>query len=81
MKVNKQVVVAFSIGKFRDKVLCDVVPMHVGHLLLGRPWQYDRKVQHDGFQNHYSFLMEGSVITLAPLSHREAHEYQLNIKR
>ena len=28
---------AFSIGKYRDKVFCDVVPMHVGHLLLGRP--------------------------------------------
>ena len=35
--VNKQVVGAFSIGKYRDKVLCDVVPLHVVHLLLGRP--------------------------------------------
>ena len=38
-------------------------------------------VQHDGFQNRYSFLMEGRVITLAPLSPREAHEDQLKIKR
>ena len=37
VKVTKQVLVAFSVGKYRDKVLCDVVPMHVGHLLLGRP--------------------------------------------
>ena len=37
MKVNKQVIGTFSIGKYRDKVLCDVVPMHMGHLLLGRP--------------------------------------------
>ena len=73
--------VAFSIGKYRDKILCDVVLMNVGHLLLGRPWQYDRKVQHDGFQNRYSFLMEGRVIILAPLSPREAHEDQLKIKR
>ena len=71
----------FSTRKYRDKVLCDVVLLHVGHLLLGRPWQYDRKVQHDGFQNHYSFLMEGRVINLAPLSLREAHEDQLQIKR
>ena len=55
--------------------------MHVGHLLLGRPWQYDRKVHHDGFQNRYSFLIEGRVITLAPLSPREAHEDQLKIKK
>ena len=72
---------AFSIRKYKDKVLCDVVPMHVSHLPLGRPWQYDRKVQHDGFQNRYSFLMEGRVITLAPLSLSEAHEDQLKIKR
>ena len=31
----------FRIGKYEDKVLCDVVPMHVGHLLLGRPSQFD----------------------------------------
>jgi hypothetical protein len=38
MKVNKQVFVAFSIGKYYDEVLCDVVPMQASHLLLGRPW-------------------------------------------
>ena len=38
VKVNKQVLVSFSIGRYKDKVLCDVVPMHAGHILLGRPW-------------------------------------------
>jgi len=33
--VNKQ---AFSIGKYKDDVLCDVVPMEATHILLGRPW-------------------------------------------
>ena len=79
--VTKQVMVTFSIGKYRDKVLCDVVPMHVGHLLLRRLWQYDRKVQHERFHIRYSFLMERRVITLAPLSPRKAHEDQLKIKR
>jgi hypothetical protein len=37
VKVNKQVLVAFFIGKYCDEVLCDVVPMQVSHLLLGRP--------------------------------------------
>ena len=52
VSVNKQVLVTFSIGKYEDEVLCDVVPMQDGHLLLGRPWQFDRKVQHDGFTNN-----------------------------
>ena len=55
--------------------------MHTSHLLLGRPWQYDRKVKHDGFQNHYSFIMEGKSITLVPLSPRQAYEDQLKINR
>jgi len=37
IRVKKQVLVSFSIGKYSDEVLCDVVPMHDGHLLLGRP--------------------------------------------
>jgi hypothetical protein len=28
--------VALSIGKYEDEVLCDVVPMHACHLLLGK---------------------------------------------
>jgi hypothetical protein len=33
VKVNKQVLVAFTIGRYSDEVLCDVVPMHVGHFV------------------------------------------------
>jgi hypothetical protein len=51
IRVNKQVLVAFGIGKYEDEVLCDVVPMQAGHLLLGRPWQFDRRVKYDGFTN------------------------------
>uniref|UniRef100_A0A2N9J5B5 RNA-directed DNA polymerase n=1 Tax=Fagus sylvatica TaxID=28930 RepID=A0A2N9J5B5_FAGSY len=58
IRVNKQVLVAFRIGKYEDEVMCDVVPMQAGHLLLGRPWQFDRQVKHDGFTNKYSFEYE-----------------------
>jgi hypothetical protein len=43
VKVNKHVLVSFSIGRYKDEVLCDVVPMHAGHIQLGKPWQFDRK--------------------------------------
>ncbi|GKV11590.1 hypothetical protein SLEP1_g22836 [Rubroshorea leprosula] len=81
IKVNKQVLVSFSMGCYKDEVLCDVVPMHAGHLLLGSPWQYDRRVTHDGFKNHYSFIMEGKTITLVPLSPRQVYEDQLRLKK
>ena len=57
IRVNKQVLVAFRIGKYEDEVLCDVVPMQAGHLLLGCPWQFDRQVKHDSFMNKYSFVL------------------------
>uniref|UniRef100_A0A2N9I7U7 Integrase catalytic domain-containing protein n=1 Tax=Fagus sylvatica TaxID=28930 RepID=A0A2N9I7U7_FAGSY len=68
VRVDRQVLVTFSIGKYLDEVLCDVVPMHAGHILLGRPWQYDRRVTHDGFKNMYSFVKGGKTIKLAPLT-------------
>ncbi|RVW59804.1 RNA-directed DNA polymerase-like [Vitis vinifera] len=34
---------ATSTIRYKDEVLCDIVPMHAGHILLGRPWQFDRK--------------------------------------
>ncbi|XP_044947533.1 uncharacterized protein LOC123396757 [Hordeum vulgare subsp. vulgare] len=42
MKVNHMVRVNFEIGPYTDSIEFDVVPMTVCHLLLGRPWLYDR---------------------------------------
>ena len=81
IKVNKQVLVSFSIGKYKDEVLCDVVPMHAGHILLGRPWQFDRKVTHDGFKNRHSFVKDNKTITLVPLTPRQVYEDQMKLKR
>ena len=47
--VSKRGLVTFSVGtKYKDTVWCDVVTMDAFHLLLGRPWQYDREVSHNG---------------------------------
>ena len=37
MIVNQQVKVPFSIGTYKDEVICDIVPMEGRHILLGRP--------------------------------------------
>ena len=57
--VNKQVLIAFSIGKYKDEVLCDVVSMEATHILLGRPCQFDRKNLHDGLTNKISLPSKG----------------------
>jgi hypothetical protein len=80
IKANKQVLVAFTIGRYSDEVLCDVVPMHAGHILLGRSWQYDRRVIHDWFRNRYNFVQDGKTIKLAPLTPKQVYKDQLNLK-
>ena len=80
MLVDKQVEVCFKIGKYEDVVLCDVVPMEASHLLLGRPWQFDRKTNHDGCSNKYSFVHHGKKVILAPLSPSDVREDQKKLR-
>ena len=81
--VDKQVVVDLEIGKYHDSILCDVVPMEATHVLLGRPWQYDRSAIHDGHTNKYVFEFKGQKFTLIPLSPKEVGQDQqlMKIKR
>ena len=64
VKLNKQVMISFFIGRYKVGVLYDVVPMHVRHIFLGRLWQKDRRVTYDGYLNRYSFVMNKKQITL-----------------
>lgn len=34
--------------------------------MLGRPWEYDRNIEHNRRSNTYSFLFGGVKITLVP---------------
>ncbi|KAG7556907.1 Zinc finger CCHC-type superfamily, partial [Arabidopsis suecica] len=81
LKISEQVSIPFSVGKYQDEVTCDVVPMQAGHLLLGRPWQFDRASQHDGGTNHYSLTHNGRKYNLAPLSPSEVHELQVRMNK
>ncbi|XP_035829952.1 uncharacterized protein LOC118479509 [Helianthus annuus] len=72
VKVKHRCLVQFSIGtRYSDEVWCEVVPMDACHILLGRPWQYDRRTKHDGFLNTYSFKKEGVNVQLVPLDIRD----------
>ncbi|XP_022888914.1 uncharacterized protein LOC111404323 [Olea europaea var. sylvestris] len=67
VEVSQCARISFSIGPtYKDQVLCDVVEMDACHLLLGRPWQFDRHSLHDGYTNTYSFLFGGKKIVLLP---------------
>ncbi|KAJ9536656.1 hypothetical protein OSB04_un000129 [Centaurea solstitialis] len=79
VKVTKQVLISFSIGQYKDEVMCDVVPMHVSHILLGRPWQFDRRIMYDGFQNQYTFKHHDKKVVLVSLSPQQVHDDQVKM--
>ncbi|RDX99161.1 hypothetical protein CR513_17842, partial [Mucuna pruriens] len=55
MIVDNQVSIAITLGKYKDEILCDVVPMK-----LSIPWEYDGKVTYDGVTNKISFVHMGN---------------------
>src|SRR5690606_10473847 len=81
MKVSNQVMVPLAIGCYEDEVLCDVLPMEAGHILLGRPWQSDRRVTHDGYTNKHSFEFKGKRTILVPLTPKEVYQDQVQLQK
>jgi hypothetical protein len=73
VSVTKQCLVEFKIGGYNDNVLCDVIPMDVCHLFLGRPWQYDRNVVHDGRMNTYTLEKDGRIHRLLLIKDKEVN--------
>ncbi|KAK1561505.1 hypothetical protein QYE76_007581 [Lolium multiflorum] len=68
VKIQHTVTVNFKIGPYEDTVECDVVPMTVCHMLLGRPWKFDKKAIHDGFSNAYTFKVKDKKFELRPMT-------------
>jgi len=71
IKIGYKVKVPFKIGEYVDIVECDVAPMTVCHMLLGRPWQYDRYTQHCGRTNQYTLDLKGKKFVLKPMTPRQ----------
>jgi len=79
--VQHQVKVKLSIEKYEDSVLCDVVPMEACHVLLGRPWQFDKKTMHNGLTNEITFTHKDRKFVLHPLSPSQVVEDQIQMRK
>ncbi|CAA7027454.1 unnamed protein product [Microthlaspi erraticum] len=65
--ISRRALISFSIGgTFKDQLHCYVAPMDCCHLLLGRTWIFDHRVQHDGYLNTYSLRYNNRNLTLQP---------------
>jgi hypothetical protein len=72
--VTKQCLVEFKIGGYTDEIICDVIPMDVCHIFLGRPWQFDKNVIHDGRKNAYTLENNGRTHMLLPIEESKVKE-------
>jgi hypothetical protein len=72
--IAKQCLVGFKIGGYRDEIMCDVIPMDVCHVFLGRPWKYDTNFIHDGRRNMYTLEKNGRTHMLLPIEEKKVKE-------
>ncbi|BBH03402.1 hypothetical protein Prudu_014267 [Prunus dulcis] len=66
LPVTERCLVSLKLGTCDEDIYLDLLPMNVAHVLLGRPWLYDHRVQNCGRENTYTFQHEGKSITLRP---------------
>ena len=45
------------------------------------PWQFDKKVNHNGFKNRHSLVKDNKTLTLVSLTSRQVYKDQMKLKR
>ncbi|XP_078438327.1 uncharacterized protein LOC144708759 [Wolffia australiana] len=64
--VKMQCYVPLKMSTYDERVLCDVLPMKIGSIILGRPWLFDHDVQLSGRANTCSFIYGGRRLVWYP---------------
>ena len=60
ISVSCRCLVTFLFGKdFEECVWWDVLPIKVSHIILGRLWLFDIRVQHDGYETTCTLIRDG----------------------
>ena len=70
ISIKERCVVPLQFLTYKAEIWCDIIPMDVGHIILGRPWLYDLDVTLHGQSNSCSFVFEGKKIILNLLKPR-----------
>lgn len=64
--VTELCLVPFNFATYRDQVWCDILPIDVGHILLGLLWLYNHDVTHSSHPNTYTFMHDKKRVMLRP---------------
>ncbi|XP_043700306.1 uncharacterized protein LOC122651028 [Telopea speciosissima] len=66
LEVNQRCSVPLKIFGYEETVWCDIIPMILTDVLLGRPWMYDNNVLTGGTKNQCFFDFKGKPLVLNP---------------
>ncbi|KAJ9698825.1 hypothetical protein PVL29_007754 [Vitis rotundifolia] len=73
--VSSRCLVTFNFSNnFELSAWCDVLPMKAAHIMLGRPWLFYERVQHDGYENTYTLVCNGRKKILRPMKEIPPHK-------
>jgi hypothetical protein len=62
--------ISLNIGHYQDTIECDIIPLAVCHILLGRPWHYNKDALHEDRTNAYSFTWNEKPYALSLVTTR-----------
>ena len=66
LPVTHQCAIPMKVSTYEDTVICDVLPMRIGNIILGRPWLFDCNVRLEGRANTVSFMFRGRQLLWYP---------------
>ena len=66
LPVTHQCAIPMKVSTYEDTVTCDVLPMRIGTIILGRPWLFDHNVRLEGRANTVSFMFRGRQLLWYP---------------
>ena len=76
--VTHRCLISFSCGIYSDSIMCDIILMKVIHILLGRPWLFDRNVEHYGGENTYALMVDKKEVVLKPMTLAEMDKFKVS---
>ena len=57
LRISENCKVAPQLGAYSEKIWCNVLPIDVVHILLCRPWLYDKNATNRGKDNTYKIRL------------------------
>ena len=68
--IRLRCLVSLQLHAYHEDIWCDVLPMEVGSIILGRPWLFDWDATLHGRSNTCTFDYDGHRITLHPFQRK-----------